>query len=284
MKQLKVLLVGCGDIGTYLGQQLTAQGHEVTGVRRTPPADAPFNMVSADLLKPESLAALKGDYDFVVYTATPSESTPEAYDATYVQGLQHLMNAIAPPKERLLLVSSTGVYHQSKGEWVDETSDTAPARFSGKTLLKSEALALQQWPNTTVVRFSGIYGPGRVRLIKKVQQGCEVLDNPPVYTNRIHRDDCAGVLSFLMTKQQEGVVLNSVYIGTDHEPATNKEVLDFVASELNLPLPVRTQPEDVAAVKQNKRCKNQSLIDLGYQFKYPSYKEGYGEMIAALAE
>ena len=266
----------------YLGRQLTDQGYDVTGLRRTPPIDAPFKMLSVDLLQRESLKVLDSDYDFIVYTATPSEATPEGYDAIYVQGLENLMAVLSPPKERLFLVSSTGVYHQTKGEWVDESSETSPTRFSGKTLLKSEQRAFGAWPNTTVVRFSGIYGPGRLRLIKKLKEGGTVIDNPPVYTNRIHRDDCAGLLAFLMGKQLNGTKLGSIYIGTDNEPATNADVLDFIAKELGAPLMNREHVEDTQSVKQNKRCRNQKIISLGYEFKYPSYRDGYRQIIKTL--
>ncbi|PIE40822.1 MAG: NAD(P)-dependent oxidoreductase [Gammaproteobacteria bacterium] len=277
----KVLLVGCGDIGAVLGEYLANNNFDVTGLRRTPVEDAPFKMLAVDLFAPDTLSQLDNDYDFIVYTATPSQMTAQAYEAIYVQGLQNLMAAIAPPKERLLLVSSSGVYHQSKGEWVDEQSATQPQRFTGEVLLRSEQLALETWPNTTVVRFSGIYGPGRFRLINKVQQGCRVTETPPKYTNRIHRDDCAGLLAFMIEQQLQGVALDSIYIGSDHDPATEAEVLDYIASLLGLPAPERETVGN-EPVNQNKRCSNQKVLDLGYRFKFPTYKEGYRELVDSL--
>ena len=268
-----VLLVGCGDIGLQLGETLSQHGFLVRGLRRHPPAQSPFEFIQADLLDPPSLQSIQDVYDFIVYTATPSQSTPEAYEQTYVQGLRNLMAAVAKPRERFLLVSSTGVYQQSCGEWIDESSETKPTRFSGQTLLKAEQLAAAGWSNTTVIRFAGRYGPGRLRLVKKIQQGCSVVEAPPKYTNRIHRDDCAGLLHFLMAQVLAGEDVEPIYVGVDNDPASEAEVLDFIASQLQVALPVREMaPPNMS---QNKRCRNDLVVKAGYEFKYPSYKEGY---------
>ncbi|MCG8672662.1 MAG: SDR family oxidoreductase [Pseudomonadales bacterium] len=272
-----VLLVGCGDIGLQLGEVLTQQGFSVHGLRRNPPAQGPFEFVKADLLDPLSLECIQDTYDFIVYTATPSKSTPEAYEAIYVQGLKNLMAAVDQPRERFFLVSSTGVYHQTLGEWVDESSATEPVRFSGQTLLKAEQLASAGWSNTTVVRFAGIYGPGRLRLVKKIQQGCTVVETPPKYTNRIHRDDCAGLLQFLMAQVLAGENIESIYTGVDSDPGSEAEVLDFIATQLQLPIPARE--EAPSNMSQNKRCCNDLIVNAGYRFKFPSYKEGYLDIL-----
>lgn len=278
MSKKTVLLAGCGDIGLGLGQQLTGLGFSVTGLKRSPHQNAGFAIVQGDLLAPKTLDVLADSYDFIVYTATPSEMTSQAYENIYVKGLNHLL-AVTQPRECLLLVSSTGVYHQSKGEWVNESSQTSPTRFSGQWLLKGEQLAFSQCANTTVVRFAGIYGPGRLRLINKVQRGCSVVESPPKYTNRIHRDDCVGMLQFLIEQQLAGKPLASIYIGADHSAAPEHEVLDFIALQLGLSLPVRESVKDPQSVNQNKRCSNERILKLGYQFQYPSYKEGYRQVL-----
>ena len=276
--QKSVLLAGCGDIGLYLGQQLQQAGYQVIGLKRSPLENPPFPMVYADLLAPDSLGELAEQYDFIVYTATPSSMTPQAYEDAYVNGLKHLMSATQPPAHRLLLVSSTGVYHQSAGEWVDESCATYPERFSGKILLQSEQIALSQWP-TTVIRFAGIYGPGRLRLINKVQRGEPVSEVPASFTNRIFRDDCAGMLAFLMVQSAAGQPLDSVYIGCDDAPVTDVEVLDYIADCMALPRLPRAEPQQPAGTAQNKRCCNDRIKSLGYGFAYPSYREGYERIL-----
>ena len=273
-----VLLAGCGDIGLALGKLLGQQGYEVTGLKRTRLADPPFAMIYGDLLDPQSLSELAPRYDFIVYTATPGSMTPEAYEDAYVKGLNNLMHATEAPAQRLILVSSTGVYHQSAGDVVDEDSPTEPQRFSGKALLKSEQLAQQTWPGTVAIRFAGIYGPGRLRLIRKVKSGEPVSVEPPRYTNRIFSEDCVHLLAFLMEKNLEGVALDPVYIGCDDAPVTDIEVLDFIAERMGVAKLPRQNSEG-GPVNQNKRCSNARIKALGYRFIYPSYREGYERIL-----
>ena len=275
LQDKKVLLAGCGELGFYLGCLLQEHGFDVTGLKRTPVEEPPFPLVYADLMDLNSLSVLAPQYDFIVYTATPDSVTPEGYQAAYVAGLGNLLNATATPREKLLLVSSTGVYGQSAGEWVNEESATNPKRFSGKILLESERLARELCPATTVVRFSGIYGPGRLRNVRKVRQGNSVIENPPQYTNRIHCDDCVGVLAFLIAEQLNGVALAPVYLASDCDPAPEHEVLDFIAETLKLAKPPREVPDDPDTAPLNKRCSNEQLLRLGYEFHFPSFKEGY---------
>lgn len=282
---IRVLLAGCGRLGMALGAALSqpenAFRYQVTGLKRSP-ADAEFTVINADLLQPQSLQAMDDEpFDYVVYTATPSERSDAGYEAAYVTGLRNLMAAIPPPRQRLLLVSSTGVYHQDQGEWVDEDSPTQPQRFSGTRLLEGEQLALATWPNTTVIRFAGIYGPERWWLLRRVLDNPVVNEQHPKYTNRIHLKDCVGVLHFLLERHLSGQALDSIYIGCDDDPAPEFAVLDFIAEAMNAERPLRDKGatgDDV--IKQNKRCRNRRLKALGYEFNYPTYREGYREIVA----
>src|SRR5690606_18946922 len=129
--------------------------------------------------------------DRLVFMPTPAQRTAEAYQAIYVQGWSNLWAALERPPKRSLVVSSTSVYAQSDGEWVDELSATLPARFNGRLLLEMEARARAASKDTVIARLSGIYGPGRERLIDFAASG-EALQGPtPQYTNRIYRDDAA---------------------------------------------------------------------------------------------
>lgn len=272
-----MLLAGCGDIGLHLGRMLVGKGWAVTGLKRSTKDDAGFVIFQGDLLDPDSLQGLAPQYDFIVYTATPGSRTPEGYEDAYITGLKNLMKATAQPSERFFLVSSSGVYQQSSGEWVDEDSPTLPESFSGKILLRSEQLAQASWDNTSVVRFAGIYGPGRLRLVRKVQQGCSVVADPIKYTNRIHRDDCVRLLAFLMEKQLAGVSLAPLYLGCDDTPVGEAEVLEYLADLLNVPPPLRETKQP--PVNQNKRCSNQRITELGFHFQYPGYREGYLQIL-----
>ena len=276
-----VLIAGCGYVGTALGTRLASEGHDVWGLRRRsdalPSSIRPF---VADLTVPETLKALPPELDFVFYTAAADASDDDSYRAAYVDGLRNLLHALdgqRQPLRRVFFTSSTGVYAHASGEWVDEESPAEPAEFSGIRVLEGERLLLGGLFPATVLRLGGIYGPGRTRLIDRVRRGLAVCtDGPPLYTNRIHRDDCAGALRYLMTLAEPA----SLYLGVDHEPAEQCEVLRWLARQLGVS-PPRLEPSlgSTPRRQSNKRCSNARLVASGYAFRYPGFRDGYSALL-----
>ena len=129
-----ILIAGCGYVGTALGLRLAAAGHIVWGIRRSAEGlPSGIHHLAADLTAPETLQDLPPALDVVFYTAAPNGSEEAAYRAIYVDGLRHVLEALVRQHQsprRVLLTSSTAVYAQSAGEWVDETSPTEPQHFS----------------------------------------------------------------------------------------------------------------------------------------------------------
>jgi nucleoside-diphosphate-sugar epimerase len=180
----------------------------------------------------------------------------------------------------MIFVSSTGVYGQSAGEWVDEDSATEPGSFTGRIVLEAERRVLDGPFPGTAVRFGGIYGPGRTRLLERVRAGAaQVPAGRPVYTNRIHRDDCAGALTHLLARDRAGRPLEPVYLGVDHEPAELGEVFRFLAEILGAAPPKVAADADTGRRGSNKRCRNDRLLATGYRFLYPTYREGYRALV-----
>ncbi|MBI4382346.1 MAG: SDR family oxidoreductase [candidate division NC10 bacterium] len=278
-----VLIAGCGYVGTALGTRLASEGHVVWGLRRRPDALPPnIGPLVADLTVPETLQALPPGLDVVFYTAAADAPDDEAYRAAYVEGLHNLLRALDHQRQvlrRVFFTSSTGVYAQASGAWVDETSPTEPPEFSGIRVFEGERLLLGSRFPGTVLRLGGIYGPGRTRLIDRVRRGLAVCpEGPPLYTNRIHRDDCAGALHHLMNVDQP----DQIYLGVDHEPAEQCEVLRWLAARLGVSLPGVEPPSgsEVRRHQSNKRCSNAKLIASGYTFRYPSFRDGYSALLA----
>jgi nucleoside-diphosphate-sugar epimerase len=278
-----ILIAGCGYVGTALGVRLVGAGHAVWGLRRSAEGlPSGIHHLEADLTAPETLQELPPGLDVVFYTAAPNGADDTAYRAIYVDGLRHLLEALARQGQaprRVLFTSSTAVYAQSAGEWVDETSPTEPRHFTGSRVLEGERLLLAGPFPATVLRFGGIYGPGRTSLIERVRQGlAHCRDGPPLYTNRIYRDDCAGALHHLMSLSMP----DSLYIGVDHKPADHCDVLRWLADQLGAPLPrVEASPDvDTRRHRTNKRCSNAKLVAAGYVFRYPTFREGYGALLA----
>jgi nucleoside-diphosphate-sugar epimerase len=279
---MTVLIAGCGYVGSELARQLLTRGsREVFALRRNirtlPDGVRPL---AVDLANPGEITGLPHRIDTLFYTVGSDASTPEAYTNAYVTGLRNLCEALgrrgALPA-RLIVVSSTAVYAQDDGSIVDETSPTVPSRFSGQILLESEALARAFVDDTVAVRFGGIYGPGRTRFLDSVADGTASRDGKREYTNRIHRDDCAGVLDHLMTLASP----RDVYIGVDDEPADRRTVVEWIAAELGIVAPDTPPTSPTALPQHGKRCSNRRLRESGYTFRYPTYRQGYAEMIDA---
>jgi len=100
---------------------------------------------------------------------------------------------------------------------------------------------------------------------------------PPYYTNRIHQLDCVGVLAFLLELRLAGVALEQCYLASDDDPAPLWEVISWLAERMSCPPPIIKSLENKSLM--NKRCNNQRLTNLGYQFHYPCFKDGYLELI-----
>jgi nucleoside-diphosphate-sugar epimerase len=274
------LIVGCGDIGIPLGLELAAEGHKVWGLRRSGQLPAPINTLNADVTNPDSLQCLAGlSFDYVVVTLTPGEFTDQRYQAVYVDGLSNVVNALNHHEaiKRLFFISSTSVYHQGSDQWVDETSMAEPKTFSGKRLLEAEQVAADSGIPYCVIRFAGIYGPGRNRLIEQVKalQGCP--SSPPLFTNRIHRDDCVGILAHLIRMDRQQQTLANCYIGVDNEPVTMWDVKSWLAQQLNIN--PNTLDDSGVTRRSSKRCSNARLLATGYALRYSGYQQGYGELL-----
>lgn len=279
----KILIVGCGQLGTPLAHLLSEQGHQVTGLKRHPPkaADRQLRYLTADLAKPESLAGLPTDFDWVYFIVSPDgRGNVQSYQDVYGTGLTQLLGlfAKAASTPRWIFVSSTSVYGQTQGEWVDEASATQPTEPSSLLIKQAEQQVLAANPGNIVVRFSGIYGPGREYLLRLAQTTPAIQHTPPYYTNRIHQDDCVAVLAFLLARGLAGDSLASCYLASDDDPAPQWEVIAWIAAQMHCPTPTM---RDLDGVTMNKRCRNQQLKALGYPFIYPSYKDGYKPMIDA---
>jgi nucleoside-diphosphate-sugar epimerase len=285
MQMSRILIAGCGFVGTQLGLDLAAEGHEVWGLRREPGGLPPtIRPLRADLTKPETLRGLPARLDLVFFTAAPDQHHDEGYRGLYVEGLRNLIQALRAQGQRprrLLFTSSTAVYSQSTGDWVDEDSPTDPSHFAGRRLLEAEHLARTSPFPSVVVRLAGIYGSGRGGLVERVRNGTAVSpDGAPVYTNRIHRDDCAGVLRHLATIAAP----LPLYLATDCEPADTGTVLRWLAEQLHVAPPAVRPASELQSWERgsSKRCRNDRLIGSGYRFRFPTFRDGYGTILKGL--
>ena len=290
---MRVGILGCGYVGLELGRQLRAD-HEVVGVRRSDSGidaieDAGFEAVRADVTDADGLAAVP-DVDWLVLAASSGGRGADTAREVYVEGLStaidHFWSREDAP-ERLVYTSSTGVYGDHDGEWVDESTPLNPQTEKTEVLAEAERIArerpVEYGGHGTVARYAGLYGPDRYRLER-------YLDGPVTagYLNMVHRDDAAGAVRFLL----EGGHREEVVLVIDDEPVEKWAFADWLAEQCDVPFPPKQTTEERLAdpelsetakrrIRTSKRCSNEHLRELGYELRYPTFRSGYRDAIEA---
>ena len=285
----KVLIVGCGDLGIRTAKLLVNIGREVVGARRKVSALPEYiTPLALNLSQPETMEAVaRQDWQVVIVTLTADDYTEKAYKETYVQGLNRLLQVLErrsstidkATRPLVLFASSTSVYHQDDGSCIDENSETAPSSFSGRCMLEAEQLLAESLFPSVAVRFGGIYGSGRGgRLLTQLAQGKICPDKPLKYSNRIHIEDCAALLVHLIQRHERSEPLSPIYLAVDNEPTPIREVMEWLASQMDIKLSGLTVTDSIQR-GGNKRCKNKQLLEIGFQFNHASYRQGYQSVL-----
>ena len=280
----KVLIVGCGDLGTAIATRLQ-QSHEVIGLRQSS-QQLPNGMqtIQADVTQPNTLKLLeKLNPNIIVYCISAGGQTDEKYQAAYVTGLKNILATQSQNThlQHVFFVSSTRVYGQNNAEILDEALDenvpAIPADFGGERLLEAETLLKNMPCKSTSMRLSGIYGNGRLYLVNMAKD----ISKWPTenhWSNRIHRDDAAGFIAFMVEKAAKKETLESFYIVTDDLPTQQYEVLTWLANQQKL----NTSTIKVPVARGGKRLSNKRLRDTGFQLQYPNYQAGYSHILQNL--
>lgn len=289
MSTQEILIVGCGDIGSRTARRLLDANHQVYGARRNP-ENLPEGVqpVQLDVADAESWQGLTNNStslkpDYIIYSVAAGGFSEEFYKSAYAEGVKQMLRWLKKTRHKpkhILFVSSTSVYGQTEGETVDETTVPHPSGFAGSIMLQAEEALRKSGLNHSCVRFSGIYGPGRDMLIRQVCQGRIAPEVPVKYTNRIHSDDCAGVLAHLISMAEAGQTPAPVYLATDNGSAPLFEVMSWMADLLQVtPTEIVESP---TRRRTSKICDNSLLLSTGYQFVYPTYREGYRDALQAI--
>ncbi|PPB49722.1 NAD(P)-dependent oxidoreductase [Arthrobacter pityocampae] len=274
---MTVLIAGCGDLGTEVGLRLAARGERVVGWRRSAERlPAAIEGVAVDLT--QRLPPVPADTDVVVIATAAGDRTEAAYRSAYVDATRNILAALerdGVTPRRILFVSSTAVYGDFDGAFVTEESPAESTAPTARLVREAEQVLLEAPVHGTVLRLSGIYGPGRTRLIDQVRSGKAVLPAEPQWTNRIHRDDAAAAIVHLVTAVASPA---PIYLGSDELPVDLGEVLRFLAAELDLPDPPRGE---ASSGRGGARRVDSSLLRAtGFTFRYPTYREGYRAVLA----
>jgi len=282
---MQALIIGCGYLGRRVAALWRLRGYKVTALTRSQENAATLRAlgvesIMGDVLEPAMLRAIPAA-DILLYAVSYDKHTDTSKREVYVQGLANVLLEIAPRTGRFLYVSSTSVYAQDKGEWVDESSPCEPASVDGRICLEAEEIARSHFStagNCTVLRFSGLYGPGRLlRRIESVRAQEPIRANPDGFLNLIHVDDGARIVEALAERNQ----VAPTYLVTDNKPIRRRDYYARLAELIGAALPV-FQTDAADASRINKRCSNaQVRAALGDILRFPTVEEGLPHAITS---
>jgi nucleoside-diphosphate-sugar epimerase len=269
-------VIGCGYLGRRAAALWAARGDTVSALTRgraTELAAAGLHPILGDVLDPASLRGLPAA-DTILYAVGYDPRAGHKRHDVYVTGLEHALTAL-PPGGRFIYVSSTGVYGQQDGSLVDETSPTEPADESGRVILEAEGVARRHRPDAVVLRFAGIYGPGRLLREASLRAGEPLVMDADKWLNLIHVDDGAAIVVAVA----DAVAPAPLYNVADDEPVPRRDFYTRLAAEIGAPAPVFAPPPPGVPTGRhdaaNRRVSNRRLRQgVGVTLRYPTYREG----------
>jgi nucleoside-diphosphate-sugar epimerase len=272
----RVLLSGCGDLGLRVARRLVARGDTVFALRRQPPPDRGDGIawLAGDLTDAAALPSMPPDITQLVYLPTPAQRSEAGYRAIFVDGLRHVMAALdSSALARVLFVSSSAVYGQSDGAWVDESTPPGPPGFNGAVLLEAERWLAAQPVPSVALRLAGLYGPGRLPLLDRLRAGqASVPRTRTHWANRIHTEDAADAVVHLLSLQDP----QPVYVGADDTPLPIDVLYDHLARLVGAPLP---DDGPGPAGIGSKRLSNARLRQSGWVPRWPDARDGYAALL-----
>ncbi|MBI1262117.1 MAG: NAD-dependent epimerase/dehydratase family protein [Rhizobiales bacterium] len=283
----RLFCFGYGFSAAALGRRLAARGFEIAGTCRQPEKAERMKEqgVAAYLFDgrlADADAALKGTTHLLL--SVPPGETGDPVLAVHGKAIAGL----APDLQWLGYLSTTGVYGDREGDWVDEESPLEPGTERGARRLAAEqgwqALAEAHDLPLHIFRLAGIYGPGRNQLQSLREGKARRIIKPGQVFSRIHVEDIAGILEASIDRPHPGRAYNVC----DDEAAPPQDVVAFAAELLGMAPPpeidfeaAELSPMARSFYSESKRVTNQRLHDeLGVTLRYPNYREGLRALLA----
>jgi nucleoside-diphosphate-sugar epimerase len=235
-------------------------------------------MYQVDILRNEAMDVIKSiKPEIIVYAVSADSPSVESYQNHYVTGLKKTYEAILELDqfENLFFISSTRVYGQKTTKILSELDVAEPSDYGGEALMEAEMIARQLKEKATVLRLSGIYGPNRMRMIQLAESSPGNWPATNNWSNRIHEEDAARFIVFLMKKIAMKESLEPLYLVTDGVPTKQYDVLRWIRKRLQL----STDTIEVPIVEGGKQLQSVLLDQTGFSLKYPDFTYGYEAMI-----
>ena len=270
----KILLVGCGYVGTRVAQLLRERRIGLQAWVRTEESRARLSGLDipalvGDIGSRKEWEKLTKSPDLLLYGPSSSRGGTAEYRNVFLTGLSHACQRF--PGTPLLFLSSTSVYGQMTGEIVDEESRAEPDSETSRILREAEEAVLAA--DGFVLRIAGIYGPGRTRLLDRFLSGEATVSTIDRWINQIHRDDVAAAILHFLALDRRREIVNLV----DDEPVRESRFYGWLASTLGKSQPPQSGESRAASSKRrptHKRISNAKARALGWKPLYPSFREG----------
>jgi nucleoside-diphosphate-sugar epimerase len=283
---MNVLLAGCGWLGREVARRLASRGDRVTGLTRTEESagrlrDDGIEAVAVDLAALNVARLIPGRYDGVVAMQSASGRDEAAYRCAYLDATRGLLESALAADAAFVYVSSTGVFGQADGSWVDEATPPQPFDATSGILLEAEHLVLDRsWHGAKprIVRCSGLYGPGRTGTIERVRAGALAWGpGDEIWMNFCHRDDAADTVIAALDRGSPG----AIYHASDAAPATRHDVVAWIAARLSMSPPRRDEGNAPTGRRgANRRVSGEATRrELGVRLAYPSFREGLAPLL-----
>ena len=281
------LIFGCGYLGRRIAQRWRDAGEEVFVVTRDSQharsfGHQGFKPIVADVIRPQSLVNLPAA-DTVLYAVGFDRHAGVSIHEVFAKGLEWVLDALPAETKKIIYISSTGVYAQSQGEWVDEDSACQPQRDGGLACLAAEqALAAHRLASRGIIlRMAGLYGPERIPNAAEIRRNQPIAAPHQGYLNLIHADDAASVV---LAADQRAKPPRT-YLISDGNPVQRQAYYEELARLFNAPPPkfAPPPPQAPASVRaaSNKRARNARMqAELGVTLRYPSFREGLAAIVA----
>lgn len=282
------LVFGCGYLGHRVARCWLAEGETVYAVTRSQDraaqlAKTGLQPVVADITRPDTLHDLP-PADTVLFAVGFDRTAGDSIHEVYANGLRHVLDALPAASGSVIYISSTGVYSQNDGSWVDEDSPCEPNREGGRACLAAEQI-LRGHPrgtNSTILRLAGIYGPGRIPRIADIRAGKPLPAPSEGFLNLIHVDDAADIV---VAAARTGVAGQRIYTVTDDHPVQRRKYFEEAARLAGAPPPQFDEGNASSAKRArgttSKRVRNNRLLrELAVTLQYPTFRDGLAAIIA----
>lgn len=283
-RAMKKLVIGCGYLGTRVANAWLANGDDVLALTRstanaTALRELGIQPIVGDVMDADSLKALP-QADSLLYAVGYDRTSGRSQREIYVEGLKNVISEVGSRIRQVIYISSTSVYGQSSGEWIDEHSESVPSQPGGQACLEAErrlwdlASSQSASPKVCVLRLAGIYGPGRLlRRIDALKSREPLRGNSEAWLNLIHVDDAAQAVRACETFGQ----LGETYLVCDDRPIRRREYFERLAALVGAPPPIfeSTSESNTSSAELNKRCSNRKMRDaLQVRLIYPDINTG----------